>query len=318
MPHFFVDDAFDTSKEVMSIPARSRNAAVGLWVRCGAWSAANLTDGLVPADVVRSYAGRATTSLVGHLVESTLWEHGDGESVQFRNWAKWQRTAVQVREYRERQAEKKRQLRAQSATKVHPKCDESAPKVSPKCKDDKDESAPNLHDTSAPTSDDAEMSPGDTLGDKNSCPPGSPQTPIPTPIPKYLTGSLSSSGQVSKPPAPDTPPTAESATPGAELVRAIIPNEHPAAIQTMLRIRASELINDGTSRETVEAALRLWLTKPHLGPNVLPSLVSEVIRSRDQPATGKPHKMRVLAELAQRTRAQEQAELNPANRKELA
>jgi hypothetical protein len=70
------------------------------------------------------------------------------------------------------------------------------------------------------------------------------------------------------------------ATAGADLVRQIIPREHPAATQTALRHRASELINTGTPAGVVEAALKLWLTKPTLGPHALPSLVSEVIKAR--------------------------------------
>jgi hypothetical protein len=118
-------------------------------------------------------------------------------------------------------------------------------------------------------------------------------------------------------PAPAAVPIAEpddaiSATPGADLVRRIIPKEHPAATRTALRHRASELINSGTPKPVVEAALQLWLTKPNLGPNALPSLVSEVIKSRDNPTggpTGRPHKMRALAELAREVEAQEQAQL---------
>jgi hypothetical protein len=74
------------------------------------------------------------------------------------------------------------------------------------------------------------------------------------------------------------------ATPAANLVRAVIPIEHPPAVQTTLRIRAGELLHAGTPTPDVEAALRLWLTKPHLGPNALASLVSEVIKSRAGPA----------------------------------
>lgn len=182
MPHFFVDDAFHDSKEVMSIPARSRNAAIGLWTRCGAWSAANLTDGLIPADVLRAHAGRSAHALVEHLVESTLWEREEGGAVRFRNWSKWQRTARQVRVYREKQAEKKRQQRAEATPKLHRNCTETAPKVSPKCKSDNAETVTKVSAGDALTSEDDGLSPGDTLGDKKSCPPGIPQTPIPIPI----------------------------------------------------------------------------------------------------------------------------------------
>jgi hypothetical protein len=96
------------------------------------------------------------------------------------------------------------------------------------------------------------------------------------------------------------PNDAQAATSGADLVRAVIPREHPDAVKTLLRMRASELINSGTPRETVEAALQLWLAKPNVGPNVLPSLVSEVIKLRNghtqPPATRKVNVGLQLAE----------------------
>lgn len=116
------------------------------------------------------------------------------------------------------------------------------------------------------------------------------------------------------------PPDAQAATSGAALVQAVIPREHPDAVKTMLRVRASELINTGTSPADVEEALRLWLTKPHLGPNVLPSLVSEVLRRRNGNHTTnghQPHKLRTLAELTQKARAAEAAQLEQADRKEI-
>ncbi|AUM18271.1 hypothetical protein CSW53_18115 [Rhodococcus ruber] len=56
----------------------------------------------------------------------------------------------------------------------------------------------------------------------------------------------------------------------------------------MLAMRAGELLKGGTPDTDVRAALELWLTKPNLGPGVLPSLVSEVIRNRSQPAAAAP------------------------------
>jgi hypothetical protein len=66
---------------------------------------------------------------------------------------------------------------------------------------------------------------------------------------------------------------------GWKLVRSVIPDAHPQAVRTDLAMRAGALLDTGTPAETVEAALRLWLTKPNLGPATLPSLVSEVIKT---------------------------------------
>lgn len=71
---------------------------------------------------------------------------------------------------------------------------------------------------------------------------------------------------------------------GRRLVRAKISLEHPPAVHTELSIQAAAMLKAGTAPETIEAALDLWLTKPNLGPKTLPSLVSEIIRSRTRPA----------------------------------
>lgn len=102
---------------------------------------------------------------------------------------------------------------------------------------------------------------------------------------------------------PDEPPhptPAESATPGAQLVREIIPNTIPAAEQTMLRIRASEMLNTGTPPDDIRGGLRIWLDKPHLGAGALAACVSEHVKTRDRPNPTKtpPSKRKVNAALA--------------------
>ena len=92
-----------------------------------------------------------------------------------------------------------------------------------------------------------------------------------------------------------------SATPGAELVRAIIPGDYPNATKTELRLQANALLHEGQPPEAVEAALRLWLTKTGVGPRILPSLVADVLKAPLAQPTAKPHKMRALVELAQQT-----------------
>lgn len=110
---------------------------------------------------------------------------------------------------------------------------------------------------------------------------------------------------------------AVAATPGAELVNELIPRSHPDAVRTMLRIRATELLRSHPKVD-VAAALELWLSKPGLGPNALPSLVSEVVKTRAAPAAAgrQPSKLRAFAELAAEERALEQAQAQSA-RKEL-
>lgn len=111
-----------------------------------------------------------------------------------------------------------------------------------------------------------------------------------------------------------------SATPAADLVRAIVPKGHPPATLTSLRLQASELLKTGTDSDVVADALRLWCDKPGVGNGrtILASLCSEVIKSRAAPnasTSGKPHKLRALADLAAEVRAAEVLEMETANRK---
>ncbi|WP_051179733.1 hypothetical protein [Nocardia concava] len=102
---------------------------------------------------------------------------------------------------------------------------------------------------------------------------------------------------------------------GWKLVRDEIPDEHPHPVRTDLAIRAGALLKSGTPEADVRAALALWLTKPNVGPGVLPSLVSEVVKNRNRPAAtaapgGSTADQRVAQAQAVRAMfaAQEQAE----------
>ena len=73
---------------------------------------------------------------------------------------------------------------------------------------------------------------------------------------------------------------------GWSLVRRVIPNDHPHAVRTALAVHAGALLKQGQPESDVVSALALWLTKTNLGPGVLPSLVSEVIKNRTAPQAG--------------------------------
>lgn len=151
MPHFFVDDGFSDSKEVLSIPARHRLAAVGLWTLCGAWCMAKLTDGFIPDEALKRLGARP--ALVDELIAATLWERVPG-GIRFTNWPKWQRTREQVESYRAWDAERKRERRRRGK--------------------------------SSTTSGDDETSPRDSYEDKIARPQGTPTTPVPVPITTHL------------------------------------------------------------------------------------------------------------------------------------
>jgi hypothetical protein len=108
MPWFKVDDTFAMHEKVME----AGNAAVGLWVRAGAWSMQQLTDGFVPNHVVRALG---TPKERRQLVEVSLWVEAEG-GVRFQNWEERQPTKVQVEAARQAAAERQRhaRVRAQS------------------------------------------------------------------------------------------------------------------------------------------------------------------------------------------------------------
>lgn len=180
MPWFYVDDAFADSKPVMQLDRALRNEAIGLWVRCGAWSAKEETDGHVPMDVVRQLDG--TPRLIRALHDQAqLWRNFDQNSVDtthettgkssrksreivFANWEKWQKTRAENVARRKREAEKKSTYRASKKGRDY-----------------------------VPTSTDSEMSTGDTPGDKPTCSnAGDPRTDVSA---AYLLSTGDSTGE---------------------------------------------------------------------------------------------------------------------------
>lgn len=70
MPWFRIDDKAHSHPKLI----KAGNAALGLWLRCGAYAAQHLTDGIVPGVVVELYG---TKPQAAKLVKAGLWhEHG--------------------------------------------------------------------------------------------------------------------------------------------------------------------------------------------------------------------------------------------------
>lgn len=93
MPWFKVDDTFPHHAKVLT----AGNAAVGLWVRAGAWSMQQLTDGYVPKHVAQTMGTRAEA---GRLVDAGLWQPVEG-GYQFHEWEQRQPSKVDVLSERE-------------------------------------------------------------------------------------------------------------------------------------------------------------------------------------------------------------------------
>lgn len=326
MPWFYVDDGFSDSKPVLNMPDRYRLAACGLWVLAGSWSAKEELDGFVPKSKLRQLGARAPIIAAltdsGPLSAPLCTEVSGG--IQFNSWDKWQPTkaelvAERLENERKREAEAERKRR------------ERAEKNGTNEAGGATRSRRRRKGRNAVTSVDARLSTEETVSVSEICPDGhvaeiqpdsrtradarlDPTRPDPTrpEVDNSPTEESSPDVGVERGLSDAISPTA------SRLVATVIPDSIPAAVRTMLRIRASELISgDGIDPDIVADALRRWLTKPDAGPGLLPALAADVIRARAAPMGGKPHKLRSIAQLAAAERAREQAQLANLPRQEL-
>lgn len=133
MPWFVVDDNADSHPKMIA----AGNAALGLWLKAGAYASRHLTDGIVPGVVARMYSNGSRTQ-VAKLVAAGLWhEHGHAcrhpkckqpaaGDYAIHDYLVYNPSRVEVERKRERAAEKKRKQRAvQSSDQPLPDPDES-------------------------------------------------------------------------------------------------------------------------------------------------------------------------------------------------
>ncbi|MGW2721366.1 mucin-2 [Streptomyces sp. NPDC001492] len=114
MPWFKVDDTAHAHPKMR----RAGKSAIGLWVMCGSYAAAYLTDGVVPAET----AAEGTQTQIAKLLKAGLWhEHGHGCSrcaqpmpgdFVMHDYLRYNPSRARVLAEREREAEKKRAQRA--------------------------------------------------------------------------------------------------------------------------------------------------------------------------------------------------------------
>ena len=114
MTWFKIDDGFWSHPKTATLSSD----AVALWVRAGSYSCQHLTDGEIPAPMLRMLG---TADAAEELVAAGLWyEEGNGWS--FHDWGDYQETRETVRkrrdEARERQA-KARERAAERRRKSH-------------------------------------------------------------------------------------------------------------------------------------------------------------------------------------------------------
>lgn len=109
MSWFKVDDAFYLHPKVAS----AGNAAIGLWLRCGAYCAHHLTDGFVPRDVAYSFG---TKALCIRLVEVGMWTPAEG-GWRMHDYLDYQPNRDEVMELRRKRAEAGRRGGSKSGRK---------------------------------------------------------------------------------------------------------------------------------------------------------------------------------------------------------
>lgn len=107
MPWFKVDDTLATHAKVV----RAGNAAMGLWVRSGSWSASQLTDGFVPSDMIGVLGGKPADAR--RLVEVGLWHNAEG-GYRFHEWEKDGRQPTRAETEKKRDEWRARQRKARA------------------------------------------------------------------------------------------------------------------------------------------------------------------------------------------------------------
>lgn len=98
MAWFKVDDGLAFNVKVMA----AGNAAIGLWVRAGSWSASQMTDGFVPKGMVLALG--ASEADAEALASAGLWTPVEA-GWQFHDWSDYQPTRADILDRREKRAE---------------------------------------------------------------------------------------------------------------------------------------------------------------------------------------------------------------------
>lgn len=98
---FKVDDGFYMHPKVLKLSPR----AGWLWLRAGCWSAQQMTDGLIPGDIVHVLGGSKKDA--DELVAAGLWDHVQGD-YGFHDWEKYQPTRDEIEADRKAKVESAR------------------------------------------------------------------------------------------------------------------------------------------------------------------------------------------------------------------
>jgi hypothetical protein len=101
------------------------NAAMGLWVRAGAWAAANLTDGHIPIKIANDLGSKRSQNA---LVSAGFWVKSC-QGFQFHDWDQRQFSKTEVEQRRQYERDRKAQQRNRNVPPGQPPGLPSAPRA---------------------------------------------------------------------------------------------------------------------------------------------------------------------------------------------
>lgn len=303
MPWFKVDDNLAFHQKTI----QAGNAAMGLWVRAGSWSAQSLTDGFIPNAIARQLG---TKSQIDKLVTARLWtKRSDGYT--FHEWDQRQplkedveadraATRKRVSEHRKR----KREAQAPEASDAPTSNSVTGPTSNSVTGDECNavSNSPHARTYPDPTRPDPyrDLPPNAAAYRPSTREPQQPQTPDThwsddVPIPPEPTTPPPTRGALAL--VPTNAPTVIDATPrpapskpsptAQTLVRTTVPPAVGREIQTQLAQRVDRLRRDPhINPDDIATALTEWANRPGAGPGLLPNLVADAARAHTTTTRG--------------------------------
>lgn len=258
MTWFKIDDGFWSHPKTMPLSAD----AVALWTRAGAYSCQHLTDGYISKAVIRLVGD---SSAATELVDAGLWiETGDGWS--FHDWAEYQETAETVKRRQANARERQRRARAIREQKRHDSLIQSQGESQDASRvTDGVSSQEVFYPRPDPTRPDPTSKTSGNAGIA-----GDDEIPLPEPPPE----DYDEPAEITAP----SPPKSRATQAEMTRVRTIIGNDHPKPVVQQLALQVRKL---GTyDHDVIDEALHRWANKTGIGPAVLPSLVSDIVKER--------------------------------------
>jgi len=122
MAWFKVDDGFWSHPKTL----RLTPDAIALWVRAGAWSCQQLTDGLIEHHVLAMFG--SNSSVAAELVDAGYWEE-DPAGFVFHDWADYQEASGVVKARRTAARERMKAVRANKTRTKPERASEQAANV---------------------------------------------------------------------------------------------------------------------------------------------------------------------------------------------